>query len=203
MSVYFYDEAIVNSLKSITGDNRINIQPYDRVFSNIARDNEDVIELPLITLSRTGWSIIGERKSHFAKFEGALVKIEDPPTEEDELKLYRLQAIPIRISYVLDVWTKDRVDNDNILRELIFYYETHPELRVRIPYGLDIDHVFNIFIDPDIEDNSDISDQINHGEYFRQTLSIYTDDAYLWKASSRGPTIIDPNFISVVQDSSV
>lgn len=196
-----YDNAIVENLRTMTNDNRISIQPYDRVFANVARDNLDTITLPLITLTRTGWSIVSERVSHPAKFEGALAKVEYPDGED--VKLYRLQSIPIRINYLLDVWTKDREDNDNIIRELIFYYETHPELRVMIPYGLDMEHVFNIFIDPDIEDNSDISDQINHGEYFRQTLSIYTDDAYLWKTSSRGPTVIDPGLIDVVNDYSI
>ena len=40
-------------------------------------------------------------------------------------------------------------------------------------------------INSDIEYNSDIVEQKNRGEYFRQSISFYTDDAYLWKTSSR------------------
>lgn len=195
MSVGLYDNSLIEDLRRITEDNRVTVTPYDRVFPNIAKNNYDEISFPLITITRTGWSIQGA--SQFMKFEGGLVKFEDLDDPELDPKIFRLQAIPIRINYLLDIWTRYREENDDIAREVIFYYTTHPTLSVDIGYGIDIKHNYNIFIDPDIEDNSDISDQPNHGEYFRQTLSIYTDDAYLWKASSSDPSIIDPDRVIV------
>lgn len=186
MSVYMYDEAIVEDLRLLLNDDRIHIVPVDNVFRLIARLNEDNIEMPLISLTRTGWQL-ADNKPQMMKFDGALAGYD---RRDNSLK--RVQAIPIRIGYQLDVWTKTRKENDNILRELIFYYSTHPTLIVNIEYGLDITHDFNIFFDADIEDNSDIVEHRNRGEYFRQTVSIYTDDAYLWKSSSRNPSIIDP-----------
>lgn len=194
---HLYDEAIINNLKSVTGDNRISIQPADRVFQNIAKKEYDKIEFPLISIFRTGWSLLGSR-SFYMLHEGALVKIEESEEKNVDPKFYRVQNIPIRINYSMDVWTKTREENDNIIRELLFYYMTNPTMTITIPYGLNIVHDFNIFFNDDIEDNSDVSDHFNRGEYFRQTLSFYTDDAYLWKATSRGPTIIDPDFIDLV-----
>jgi len=193
MSVYKYDEAIVRDLRHILQDNRIHIVPPENVFRLLARIDKDTIELPAVSISRRGWSLSGSRP-HTMKFDGTLlVHVKDDDTNTD--KYVNLQAIPMSIMYQMDVWTKTREENDNIMRELIFYYSTHPTLNVEIPYGskdnVPYHHKFNIFFMEDIEDNSDIVNHMNRGEYFRQTISFYTDDAYLWKSTSRGPTVID------------
>lgn len=105
-------------------------------------------------------------------------------SSSEVLKRY---AIPIQINWQLDIITRDRESNDNLLRELIFHYINYPTLEITIPYGLDINHNFNIFFDSDIDDNSDIVNHMNKGEYFRSTMSLYTDDAYLWKSSLKPP----------------
>lgn len=198
MSIYMYDEAIVKSFRNLVNDNRITITPPDNVFRTIGRIAEDRIEFPLISLTRTGMSINMSSVQHFTKFEGATVEY-----DEDENKFKKIQAIPIRINYLVDVWTKSRKENDSIIRELIFYYMTHPTLEVDIPYGLDISHNFNLFLDEDIDDNSDIVEHKNRGEYFRQTLSMYTDDAYIWKSSSRAPTYIEIDKVSDIEDDDI
>lgn len=179
MSFYLYDEAIVNNLRSLVNDDRIHIVPPDNALNVIGRITDDDIKLPLISLSRTSTQI-SNSISHPMKFDGGIAGY------DSKTKIFKkIQAIPIRINYLLDVWTKHRQENDDIIRELIFYISTHPTMKVEIPYGLDIEHKFNIFIDSDIDDNSDIVEHKNRGEYFRQTLSLYTDDAYLWKSASR------------------
>lgn len=180
--VYLYDTAIIEDMRSILDDERIYICPSDRVFSVIARLNEDDVKMPMISVARTGISLLDSQ--HTMRFTGGISNI-----SEDEESISRIQVIPIQINYQFDVWTKHREENDNIIRELIFYYMTHPTLEVKVPYGTNLKHTFNIFYDKTIEDNSDISDQVNHGEYFRQTLSVYTPDAYLWKSTTEKPYI--------------
>lgn len=184
MSVYKYDNAIVNKLRELTNDSRIYVTPPDNVIRTIGQIDSDKIELPLISVARTGYSILDSR-SHPMKFEGSSAGY-----NEDLQRFVRFQMIPIRINYLMDVWTKHREENDNIIRELVFYFSTHPTIKVPIGYGLNFDHNFNLILDSQVEDNSDIVEHKNRGEYFRQTLSMYTDDAYLWKSSSRGPTYI-------------
>lgn len=184
---YLYDTAIVEDLRSVFSDPNIYICPPDLVFKTIGRLNEDDIKMPMISLLRTGASIL--EAPHSMRFTGALSNIN---LEEDTYET--LRAIPIRINYLFDVWTKHREENDNIIRELIFYYMTHPTLQITIPYGVDLKHNFNIFFDSNIEDNSDIVDQPNHGEYFRQTLSVYTDDAYLWRGTECKHTLLGVDF---------
>lgn len=195
MSVYKYDESIINNLRKIINDDRIYIVPTDNVFSLIARLSSDEIKLPLISLTRIGWSL-SDNKSHVLKFDGAKAEFEYSDADKEEIESIKsLQSIPISINYQMDIWTKDRIDNDNLLRELIFYYSTHPTLLVDIEYDLNIKHRFNIFFDGDIIDNSDIVEHKNRGEYYRQTIGLYTDDAYLWKVSSRKPNIINPELL--------
>ena len=45
----------------------------------------------------------------------------------------------------------------------------------------------------EIEDNSDIANHINNGTYFRQDLSLYSDDSYLWKANYQDKVEIAPH----------
>lgn len=199
VSVYAYDLSIVNdlrtrfNLKSEDGtpktNNKVYVTDVDDVFNIIGDLSEDRIDMPLVSLQRVGWSI-RDFKPQYMTFSGTIVEQE---TDEDDTVISekRIQAIPIQVNYQLDVWTRDRITNDAIMRELIFYYTIRPTLLVKIPYGLNLTHNFNIFFDPTVEDNSDIVEHKNRGQFFRQTIGVYTDDAYLWKSKIRKPVIID------------
>lgn len=189
--VYSYDEAIIENFRRIFSNGKIYIVPPEDAFNLIGTVNTDNVKLPMISLLRSpGWSLLDSRP-HNMKFEGKIVKVED-----DEVTL--LRAIPIRINYQLDVWTESRLENDLIMRELIFYLSTNPTLQVNINYdNFSGKHDFNLFIDGEVEDNSDLVAHKDRGRYFRQTISLYTDDAYLWRTSTRGLGIIDPDYISI------
>lgn len=188
MSAFLYDEALVNNLRSVIGDDRIQLTTVERAMDIIPRINDDKFSLPLITLTRTGWRVLSNNHNQSARFEGAIADIHP---YNDETKVKRVQFVPMQLEYSIDVWTRTRRENDEIVRELFWYFLVSPTLSVHVPYDLEFDHNFNIFIEPDIEDNSDLAGQPDHGEYFRQTLHIYTDDAKLWKSSSRGATTVE------------
>lgn len=181
MSAYNYDKAVIDRLQTVLTDKRIRISPADTYMSVVAKLQSDEIKLPLVSVTRTGMSKIAERTSHAQIFTGDLSSTKLVPLSTSDLK--KLQFIPIRINYQLDVWSYDREENDSLIRELVWLYSQHPTHLVDIPYGLNIRHNFNIFMDDDIEDNSDVVNHSSRGEYFRQTLNLYTDDAYLWKTS--------------------
>ncbi len=197
VSVYAYDMSIIEDLrtrfnrdkdgKPMTND-KVYVTPTENVFNIIGDLSDDKIKMPLISLQRNGWSL-ANKKPQYMTFSGYPIK-EDYDKDGVIDKISRIQAIPISINYQLDVWTTNRITNDAIMREIIFYYTQRPTLLVKIPYGLDYVHDFNIFFDNDIEDNSDIVDHVNRGQYFRQTIGIYTDDAYLWKSRIRKPATI-------------
>ena len=199
MSAYLYDEAVIADLRRVVGDNRISIMPSQRAFDIIPRIDEDQFTLPLISLTRTGWSIASNNVNHSAKYEGSLSKIEFDCSKRD-YDIQRVQFVPMTISYAVDVWTRTREENGDIIRELYWYFMNSPTLTIKVPYNLDFDHHFNLFVESEIEDNSDIAQHLNTGEYFRQTINIWTDDAKLWKSSSRGPTRIAAHLEIETQD---
>lgn len=197
ISIYAYDLSIVEDLrtrfnrdkdgKPLT-NNKVYVTPVDNVFNIIGDLSDDRIDMPLISLQRNSWTL-ASKKPQYMIWSGYPVK-EDYDNDGTIDKISRIQAIPITINYQLDVWTRDRITNDAIMREIIFYYTQRPTLLVKIPHGLDLVHDFNIFFENDIEDNSDIVDHVNRGQFFRQTVGVYTDDAYLWKSDIRKPPIV-------------
>lgn len=200
VGVYAYDLAIVEDLRirfNHTKDgkpktnNIIQITNSEDVFDIIGDiEQNDNIVFPIISLVRTGWQLL-DYSQEFMENSGGLVGIlqEEPGSRKRQV---RLQAIPIQINYQLDIWTQNRIDNDIIAREFIWFYKLNPQMKVRIPHGINITHPFNIAIEPDIVDNSDIGEHNSRGRYYRQTLGIHTDgDAFLWKTNVSNIPIID------------
>lgn len=200
MSAYLYDNAVVEDLRRIIGDSRIGIIPVENVYDVIPRMDNDKLTLPLVTVTRTSWEIQSDDVNHSAKYEGALSQIIPNDPKFNETRIQKFQFMPMRLEYAIDIWTRTRRENDEFVRELFWYYSISPTLRIKVPYDLDFDHNFNLFIEPSIIDNSDVTQHKLKGEMFRQTLSIYTDDAKLWKSSSRSPTTIDIDFEITPQD---
>ena len=199
VSVYAYDRAIVEDFKARFNkqeikDSKVNdtvqIGPADQMFSILGQMNDDQIIMPFISLERLDWQLNLDRQG-FQTFIGEEVYTrlgpDNLPTE------IRAQVIPITINYRLSVWTEDRVTNDAIIRELLFYYHLRPSLMVYVGHGLNMAHKFNIYFNSGIEDNSDIANHINRGTFFRQDMTLYTDDAYLWRANWQNKVAIQPD----------
>lgn len=198
VSVYAYDKAIVEDFrarfkKSIV-DSEVNpnvqIGSPDQMFNIIGQLDNDNVIMPFIGLQRLDWQLNLDRQG-FQTFIGDRVYQRIGP--DDKPINVRAQVIPITINYRLSVWSKDRVTNDALVRELLFYYHLRPSLMVYVGHGLNIAHKFNIYFNSGIEDNSDIANFNNNGTYFRQDMTFYTDDAYLWRANYEQLVEIEPN----------
>lgn len=199
VGVYAYDMSIINDFRvrfnykkdgTPKTNNIVQITNSENVFKIIGDIKNDSIQFPIISLTRTGWSIKNfhqETQIH----SGSLMNYMKPTDEDDErLKQVRLQAIPIQINYQVDIWTQSRIDNDILARELIWFYTLNPQMIVKIPHGLNTEHVFNVGFELDITDNSDIVEHDSRGRYYRQTLGMYVDDGYLWRSSVTNIPII-------------
>ena len=62
-------------------------------------------------------------------------------------------------------------------------------------------HKFNVFFNPDIEDNSDTVNHINNGVLYRYTATLYTDDAYLFANTPVDLVYLNPNLGFELEDS--
>ena len=194
--VYAYDRAIVEDLRARfdTGDNKqvnenVQIGPASNMFSILGSIDDDKIIMPFVSLERLDWQLNLDRQG-FQTFIGDEVYTrydnENKPVE------VRAQVIPITINYKLSVWSKDRITNDALCRELLFYYHLRPSLMVYVGHGINMKHKFNIYFNSGIEDNSDIASQDKNGTFFRQDMTFYTDDAYLWRANWQNKVNIVP-----------
>ena len=198
VSVYAYDKALVEDLrtrfKRPNGTQYVNdtvqMGAPDQMFNIIGTLNGDQAVMPFIGLQRLDWQLNLDRQG-FQTFVGEQVYTRIGP--DDRPIEVRAQVIPITINWRLSVWTADRVTNDALMREIIWYYSLRPSLMVYVGHGLNIAHKFNIYFNSGIEDNSDIANHINNGTLFRQDITLYTDDAYLWRANYQQTVAIEPN----------
>lgn len=188
VSVYAYDKAIVEDFrarfKKSVVDSKVNsnvqIGSPDKMFNILGQLDDDNIIMPFIGLQRVDWQLNLDRQG-FQTFVGDKVFQRIGP--QNTPMQVRAQVIPITINYRLSIWSKDRVTNDALARELLFYYHLRPSLMVYVGHGLNIAHKFNIYFNSGVEDNSDIANFDNNGTFFRQDMTFYTDDAYLWRAN--------------------
>lgn len=178
MSVYLYDEAFVEKLKSWTSTTQIQVYSPDdtrRLFEVMADNNNDSpIKLPILCLRRkSGLNVINTNKQPVT-FNGFVI-------EGDEEKSMSLTAIPIDVSYQLDIYTRYFKEADEFLRNLTFNIINYPKLTINIPYnGANFEHNGCIRMSNDIEDNSNVPERLINGQFTRLTFNINIDDAYLW-----------------------
>ena len=100
--------------------------------------------------------------------------------EIKESKLATLNAVPIKLDYYVDVYTRYKKENDLYIRNLIFNFINYPTFQIKFNYNsIPIEHNTNIILRENVSlDSPNIklfSDQI-----CKQTLNISIDDAYLW-----------------------
>lgn len=175
--IYLYDEALLNKIRNWVGDPNITITGPDdsnSLFTYRAdQSQKDMIELPLINLSRMTPITLETTNKKPLSFRGHRYRSNEENTSV-------LDAIPMDLRYQLDIFTRHRRENDDMLREFIFKIVNNPTLELEIPFQSEKSHVFNMRLENNVEDNSDIPEHLINGEYFRSTLVIYIDDAYLF-----------------------
>lgn len=197
VSVSAYDLSIVTDLRARFQktephqqvNQTVQITSTERAFDIVGTLNKDTVVLPFVSLERTDWQLNLDRQGYQTFVGDRVFKRLDATNRPMEV---RAQVIPITINWRLSVWTKDRLTNDALVRELLWYYHLHPSLLVKVGHGLNIVHKFNIYFNSDIEDNSNIANHINNGTYYRQDLTFYSDDAYLWHANYQPLVEIEP-----------
>lgn len=178
MGVRFYDEALLNKLKNWAAGQTVTITGVNetrRLFEIISDTNNDrSIKLPIIALSRPGGYTILNKNQRPLAHAGSTFAI-------NQLRGAKVNAIPIAITYQLDIYTRYLEEADEYARNFVFNIINYPKLNIELPYeNLGITHDANIRITSDVDDNSDIPERLIPGQFTRLTLGINIDDAYLF-----------------------
>lgn len=180
MSTYLYDEALVKKISGWTDMAKLHVygpNETSRIFETEADESSDKgIMLPMITLSRSrGYNIInGGTTKRPLSYDGATLSANDDYSTV-------LHAIPISLSYQLDVYARYAKEADVIMKDLVFNIVNYPAFTITIP-KVNLKHTARITLNDTIDDNSDINERFIAGNFTRLSTYISVDDAYLWDA---------------------
>lgn len=197
MAVRFYDDALLQKLNKWAANSPLTITGVNetrRLFEVVSDMNNDrPIQLPLIALSRNaGYSISNKYKQPLSYNANTLTQTAGRGT--------KLNAIPIRIPYQIDIYTRYLEEADEYARNIIFNIINYPKLNVEIPYmDCGYTHDANIRLTSDLEDNSDIPERLIPGQFTRLTLRIDIDDAYLFDVRVKDNLSIVEGHAQIVQ----
>lgn len=178
MAVMLYDDALLAKLQKWTADTDVTITGISetrRLFEVVLdKNNDKPIKLPLIALRRNGgYSILQKYKQPRSYNAPTQIRTEGGGA--------KLNAIPISISYQIDIYARNLAEADEYARNIVFNIVNYPKLQVEIPYeDCGLVHDANIRLNSDVEDNSDIPERLIPGQFTRFTIGIDIDDAYLW-----------------------
>ena len=178
MAIRYYDKALVEKIQRWVKDpNMVILSPADstRLFQIKADQNFDKpLTLPLIAISRNSDVEILSTNRKPLTYNGATL---EQTTERSKL----LNAIPIKLGYQLDIYTRYFAEADEYLRNFIFNFINYPKLSIEIPYNdSHIEHSSTVLIESNVSDNSDIKERLIQGQFTRLTLKLYIDDAYMF-----------------------
>ena len=178
MAVMLYDNALLAKLQKWTADTDVTITGISetrRLFEVVLdKNNDKPIKLPLIALRRNGgYSILQKYKQPRSYNAPTQIRTEGGGA--------KLNAIPISISYQIDIYARNLAEADEYARNIVFNIVNYPKIQVEIPYeDCKLVHDANIRLNSDVEDNSDIPERLIPGQFTRFTIGIDIDDAYLW-----------------------
>lgn len=180
--MYLYDESIERALRDWVNNPNINIRTTQTMFEVEADLNSDKIMLPAVGLIRLPIEIRNSNKTNRSA-EGAKLIY-----DKNIVKLEKLNYVPLRLHYQLNIYTKTRRENDEFVRQLIFKIINAPRLFIELPYEqCHIRHEFNLRLGTDWADNSDLAAQSETGQLFISTLDIWVDDAALFSYNVKEP----------------
>lgn len=197
MAVRFYDEALLKKFQKWTADTQVHLTGINetrRLFEVVADTNNDrPIQFPLIALSRNGGYTIQEKYKQPRSYNGSSLVV----TTDSGAKL---NAIPIGISYQIDIYTRELAEADEYARNIVFNIINYPKLNIEIPYeDSGLTHDANIRLVTDVEDNSDIPERLISGQFTRFTIGIDIDDAYLFDVRVKDNLSIVEGQLHIVQ----
>ena len=178
MAIRFYDNSVVEKIKSWVKDPNMQIlKPSEssRLFQLQADENLDKpLTLPLIAISRDNDIEIISTAKKPLNYDGGHL---EATHEKSEL----LNAIPISLSYQLDIYCKYFEEADEYVRNFVFNIINYPNIHIEIPYNnANVVHDSTMIVESTVSDNSDIPERLISGQFTRMTIRFTIDDAYLF-----------------------
>ena len=207
MSVRFYDKALATKIQKWIKDDTIHVlKPEEtaRLFKMKADEASDKpLKLPLIALSRkTNISVLNTNKRPLS-YDGMKIKAYDKDGNfVPQNAMLKLNAIPMQLEYQLDIYTARMAEADEYMRNFVFNLVNYPNVIIEIPYNdCKLLHESTVYLDENVEDNSDIPQRLVPGQFTRYTLTLTIDNAYLFSAPIRENILVSSAELLIVDKS--
>ena len=205
MACRYYDDLIVEKIKRWVPENsnlRV-LKPNEskRLFELQANDNNDKpFTMPCIAVSRNNDIELLVNVKNPRSFDGLTLNKEHISANlsglkgkeyEDALKkipqvMAKLNVIPIKLEYQLDIYTKKYEEGDEYVRNFLFKLINNPLLVAEFTYnGITFRHTANIRVLTTVSDTSDIGERVFSGQFTRWTIQMELQDAFLFSIPYR------------------
>lgn len=203
MAIRYYDSAMIEKIKSWVKDPNMTIfSPSDstRLFQLRADQLGDKpLNLPLIVLSRDNdIEILSTTKRALTYDAGHITNDPQDKNKSTSSISKVLNAIPIKLTYQLDIYTKYFAEADEYIRNFIFNFINYPRLSIEIPYNdAKVLHNSTILVESTVSDSSDIPERLIAGQFTRMTIRLTIDDAYLFSVPFMDNWMIESGSIKI------
>lgn len=203
MAISYYDDILIAKLKRwLPSNHKVRVlgpNEGKRLLETQADDSKDkALKLPLIALSREPNITLLHNIKQTNSFDGPRL-IGDPKATQQLL----LNMIPIKVDYQLDIYAKTQLEVEEYVRSFVFKLINNPTLMVEVPYnGTYYRHIANIRLSDTVSDTSDASERIFAGQFYRWTLQLELQDAFLFNIPYKDTwrLIIDGDEVDMGQD---
>jgi hypothetical protein len=205
VAIHYYDDLITQKLiKWIPEASNLSVLHPDetkKLFELTAdARNDKAFELPHIALSRRDQIELLSTTKNLKSYDGLKLIPKGQTSDFSKLKgvayqnalanipkgTYRMNVIPIRPEYQLDIFTKTAIECEEYVRNLVFKLINNPLLKIEIPYNdLHLEHTAYIRLLSNIANTSAISERIFSGQFTRWTLQFELHDAFLFSIPYR------------------
>lgn len=199
--LYLYDNAIVDDLKrSFNPDNVPNpvvavISP-EEITGLAAQIQNDEISFPIVALGRSDdinydmsrWNFSRAKKGVIAEYSSA------------DNTVYLEKSLPIQLEYDMTVLTTNQVDQDELVKELLFKYTQQYFLTIHTPYEAKRPIRFGIEVDDShsIEYQKTSKDYWEKGSLYQAIIHFKCSGCVLLSYTPRKVTQLDLSpFINV------
>ena len=184
MSTALYDKALVEKLRKWTEGTQVVVVPPDdtrKLFESIAdQRNDKPIQLPMICLRKANsysiTTIAGKAPLSYSAIT----------MESTVGRSTKLNAIPIRLEYQIDVYTRYYEEADEYMRNLVFNLFNYPAITVQLPYeGKGYEHKASIYVNPSVTNSSSSQERLAFGQFTKLSIGIEIRDAYLFDVRTK------------------
>lgn len=186
MAISYYDDAIIEKIKKwVPDNNKLRVLDADdtkRLFELKADDTNDApVQLPFVTLSRNkDLEILSSIKQLRSFNSRKLISPNERQLAVPE-KTVVFNAIPVKTTYQLNIYTKTKYEGEEYLRNFLFKIINNPTIVVDIPYNnIGISHTANLRVLDTVSDTSDIAQRIFPGQFYRWTIQLELQDGFLF-----------------------